>query len=442
MSGSMVAQDQDEPISHELQVEALQHRLSELEETLAAARSGAAAQADALDAIEQERKFSRVLLENLAEGVVAADAEGRLRLFNRVSRQWHGLDASAELPDQWTERFDLYRSDGVTPLPTAEIPLFRALQGEHVRGAEMTIVVKGGEPRLVIASGDPLINAEGRQVGAVVVMHDVTAERRAIEQLQTSEAELRAIFAAMDKLIVTVGRAGDLRKIAPSSPPPAIRIGEEQVGKHLRDTFLGLDADALLTVIATALDTNRITEHEIERPVGVEPRWLSCLISPMSSEETVLVVRDISERRSAEEALHRSRTQEEIIRMQRAALAELSTPLCPITDDIILLPLVGALDVQRADQIMEALTQGICERRASTAIIDVTGVPVVDTIAASALLRVAQAVRLLGAQVILTGIRPEVARTIVMLGIDLSNVTIQSSLNLGIACAMRDSARR
>jgi anti-anti-sigma regulatory factor/HAMP domain-containing protein len=144
------------------------------------------------------------------------------------------------------------------------------------------------------------------------------------------------------------------------------------------------------------------------------------------------------QRRSEEQ----TRLQEQIIRMQATALAELSTPLIPITDQIVVMPLIGALDTQRANQILSTLLQGIEASRARVAILDITGVPVVDTNIAQTLMSVARAVRLLGAQVMLTGIRPEVAQTLVGLGVDLQGLITHSVLQNGIAYALRSLTKQ
>jgi rsbT co-antagonist protein RsbR len=148
--------------------------------------------------------------------------------------------------------------------------------------------------------------------------------------------------------------------------------------------------------------------------------------------------RDITEQRQAEESLRRQAMQEEIIRAQAAALAELSTPLLAISDRVVVMPLVGAIDSTRAQQVMEALLTGVSDTRAAVAIIDITGVSVVDTQVANALIRAAQAVKLLGARVVLTGIRPEIAQTLVGLGVDLGGLTTRSTLQAGIAFAISE----
>lgn len=142
------------------------------------------------------------------------------------------------------------------------------------------------------------------------------------------------------------------------------------------------------------------------------------------------------ERERVEEALRQSTLQEEIIRAQAAALAELSTPLIPLNQDVVVMPLIGSVDSKRAQQVMETLLSGIESSHAEVAILDITGVSVVDTQVANVFIRAAQAVKLLGAQVMLTGIRPEVAQTLVGLGVDLSGIVTSSSLESGIAMAL------
>lgn len=145
------------------------------------------------------------------------------------------------------------------------------------------------------------------------------------------------------------------------------------------------------------------------------------------------ILMDITARKHAE--AEAKRLQEALIRVQAATLAELSTPLIPISDQVVVMPLIGTLDTHRVQNVLETLLRGIEASRAHIAILDITGVPVVDTQVANTLLQAAQAVNLLGARVVLTGIRPEVAQTLVGLGIDFSTITTRSSLQSGIAYA-------
>jgi rsbT co-antagonist protein RsbR len=289
---------------------------SELGRRIAELRRLNAAQAASLELIHREQAFTRALLATTPHGVVACDAQGTLIMFNGTACRWHGMDAMALPPEQWAGHYDLYCGDGTTPLPTEQIPLFRAFNGERVREAPMAIAAKGQPLRYIVANGDALFDGAGTKLGAVVVMTDV------------------------------------------------------------------------------------------------------------------------SERKVAEDALRQSLRQEEIIRAQDAALLALSTPLIPISDRAVVMPIIGALDARRAEQVMETILRGIVAHRADTVIIDVTGVAAIDIDVATSLIRTAQAVRLLGAGVSLTGIRPELAQILVGLGVDWRGITIHGTLESAIMAAL------
>jgi rsbT co-antagonist protein RsbR len=127
---------------------------------------------------------------------------------------------------------------------------------------------------------------------------------------------------------------------------------------------------------------------------------------------------------------------EERVERQRRALAELSTPVIQVYENILVLPLVGAIDTERARRVMEELLLGITHYQAELVIIDITGVPVVDTSVANHLMQAVKAARLLGAQSILVGISREIAQTLVHLQIDLTAVVTRSNLQAGIEYAL------
>jgi rsbT co-antagonist protein RsbR len=122
------------------------------------------------------------------------------------------------------------------------------------------------------------------------------------------------------------------------------------------------------------------------------------------------------------------KTREEVIARQQQELLELSTPVVNLWKDILALPLIGTLDSARTQVVMESLLQKIVETSAAIAIIDITGVPTVDTLVAQHLLKTVAAARLMGADCIISGIRPQIAQTIVHLGVDLGSVTTKATL--------------
>lgn len=137
-----------------------------------------------------------------------------------------------------------------------------------------------------------------------------------------------------------------------------------------------------------------------------------------------------------------SQTWERTVSLQRMALQELSAPLIPVLEGITVMPLVGTIDTERAKQIMENLLTGVVKHRSEVVLIDITGVPVVDTMVAHHIIQAGEAVRLVGAKCILCGIRPEIAQTIVNLGINLNDVITKNTLKKGIEVALELTSRK
>ncbi len=181
--------------------------------------------------------------------------------------------------------------------------------------------------------------------------------------------------------------------------------------------------------------------HETMAPMSIEYRMLSrsghevwvrddgMVIGDAESGGQLMqgALLDITERKHAEE----------IIQSQQETLRELSTPLLDIGRSTMLMPLIGSLDSQRSQHMMSLLLKGVEQQGAKLVILDITGVPVVDTQVANTFIQTATAIRLLGARVIITGVRPEVAQTLVGLGVDLSNIATHSTLQTGVEDALR-----
>ena len=131
------------------------------------------------------------------------------------------------------------------------------------------------------------------------------------------------------------------------------------------------------------------------------------------------------------------RGREEVIRSQQHEMLELSTPVLMLWDGVLALPLIGTLDSARTQIVMQNLLQKIVETGSAIAIIDITGVPVVDTLVAQHLLKTVSAARLMGADCIISGIRPQIAQTIVHLGVDLGNIVTKATLADAFAVAIQ-----
>lgn len=146
---------------------------------------------------------------------------------------------------------------------------------------------------------------------------------------------------------------------------------------------------------------------------------------------------DITARKHAEEVRRVSEAQARLIEAQEEALRVLSTPIIPLGDGILVLPLIGRVTQERASRILSTLAEGVVAQSARVAIVDVTGVPEADAGVAEALVRVAQAIRLLGAEVVITGIQPPIARTLVELGEGFSRIATRATLRDGIEQASK-----
>lgn len=281
---------------------------------------------------------------------------------------------------------------------------------------------------------------------------ELAEHRREIEALHEREAQLLEIEAEQKRLAAVTENSSDFIGIA----------SMEGVAQYLNEAgreLVGLEASELPRVTIGSFffpdDLPYIEQHIM--PATMEHgRWVgefrfrhfktgaaipvlynSFLIrDPETGEPMALatVTADLTERKRAEE--ERVRLKDEMIRLQAAMLRELSTPLLRISDRAVIMPLIGAVDSSRAAAVLERLLQGVSAEQSRVVILDITGVSNVDSHVADALIRTAKAVRLLGAQMVLTGIRPEVAQILVALGVDLGSIVTMGSLQSGIAFAL------
>jgi len=152
-------------------------------------------------------------------------------------------------------------------------------------------------------------------------------------------------------------------------------------------------------------------------------------------QERTLELKNINQQLQQE--IEEGKRREAFIAKQSAEILELSTPVLKIIEGVIVVPLIGTLDSHRTQHFMEILLQAIVDTNSRVSMIDITGVPMIDTQTGQHLMETINAIKLLGAQVILTGVRPAIAQTLVHLGIDLSDIETQASLARGLFNAMK-----
>lgn len=199
--------------------------------------------------LEQEREFLNAMLENISDGIVACDEKGLLTIFNRATREFHGLPESPLPPEEWAQHYKLYHPDGKTPLKTSEGPLYRALRGEVVRDAEILIAPVDKPHRLMLCNGQPIITKNGEQLGAVAVMHDIS-DRKAAEQAIEHLAYYDSLTQLPNRHFLLERLKGALRNNEISGRQGALLFIDLDNFKSLNDTLGHNLGDLLLQQVA------------------------------------------------------------------------------------------------------------------------------------------------------------------------------------------------
>lgn len=187
--------------------------------------------------LKESKSFIDAVLETVDAGIVVCDAEGNLKLFNKATREMHGMPEQPLPPDQWATYYQLYESDGVTPLSTDEVPLYRAWKGLPAKEIEMAIRHQSGSWLYVKANGSQLLNNEGRVAGAVVAMHNITASKKAQLQIEESERKFRGIFNSTFQLIGFLAPDGTVQEANQTALSFAGLSSEEVLGKKFWDCY-------------------------------------------------------------------------------------------------------------------------------------------------------------------------------------------------------------
>jgi PAS domain S-box-containing protein len=269
----------------------------------------------------------------------------------------------------------------------------------------------------------------------VFTRHQAEVERQRRGQLQMSEMRLRTLMESVTATIAYTSREGVIEfvnRVSDGEP-------EDIIGKTVYDSVSPDQRDKIKQAIDQVLESRGpVTVDIVSSSPDGRQMWLTTYITPVITRGVVsslaFVTTDITERVLA--SREHERLQQEIIEAQQQSIRDLSTPVLPVSDDVIIMPLVGSIDTLRARDITRALLDGIDVNGAQVAILDITGVAVVDTGVAGHLNKAVQAARLKGAHTVITGVSDAVAETIVDLGIDWSKVDTLRDLRSGLTHAL------
>ncbi len=409
----------------------------------------------------------------------------------RASLMYIDLDEAGE--PEWAEVVAAWQREGAPTPPVgtryrlSEFPISQvvlASQDEPQLIADVTAderVDEGARNMLAQIGARAMavipVSRAGRWVGLIIIFWDKPRQFKEQEReiyhalvgLASPAVENRRLLENLENVIAERTREVATFKALVENSTEAIGMADLQgrsvYGNRAFYELLGYDYEAAeivglpITAYALEEDMALIIEHVVPRIMRgegwsgqVRPKrkdgtvfdaWFT--IFPLRDERgnptgIAVIIRDLTEQKRLEE--ERARMQQEIIEAQRNIILELSSPVVPITAEIIAMPLVGSIDSSRAQRIMEDLLEAIGHYGAEVVIIDITGVPLVDTGVANHLVQVTRAARLLGSHCVLVGISPEVAQTVVSLGVDLSNIATRANLQSGIEYALQRAGRK
>jgi anti-anti-sigma factor len=372
------------------------------------------------------------LLDALDAAAAIFDAEGALRCSNQ----------------RWTALFD-------EPAPPASLASVDGLAASSQGVAEgIQAILRGerdqldvelpgageGAPRLALSATPCAV--DGRR-GALVRIRDQRPPR--------AEAAQRSIESFFDTildhlpLLIFIKEAREFRFVRVNRHYEELykRSRKDLLGKSNFDTLPRKDAEYLYSKDRAVIERGEpldVPEELLNIPAK-GPSVFHTIKIPLYDEDgapcyIVGVAEDITAKKRAEEAIQRERAWIETQNQLLAVIREMSTPVIPVHEGVLVVPIIGHLDEARSRQMQDVLLQGIQRHRAETVLIDITGVPVLDAEVAGHLLEATRAAELLGAACVLVGASPEVARTMVTLGIDLGRISTQRDLQAGIRLAL------
>src|SRR5579885_902996 len=431
---------------------------------------GARAEADA----RHHAELLRAVNNSLGEGVYALDVEGRLTLMNPAAERILGWTSDSLLGRNMHEAIHFLLADG-TRVPFEECPLQSVVRSSSVyRNEDDAYTHRDGSVIPVAVTSSPIV-MDGRVVGAAVAFRDITGRKRVEEELDRrarqaalgadvgvalaqggqslryilqlcAEAMVRHLGAAFAR-IWTLNREENVLELQASAgmythtdgPHGRVPVGKFKIGliaeerkPHLTNSVVGdprvgdqewARREGMVAFAGYPL----VVE---DRVVGVMAMFSRCQLTDDTLEALASVANTIAqgiERRRADEALAA------LMREREQTLEEVSTPVVPVLEGVLVLPLIGSLDAVRTERATRAALTEVTRQGARVCILDITGARMVDSNAVANLTNLVQALKLVGADAFITGVGSQVAQTLVGLGLDMRGLRTYRTLAQALA---------
>jgi rsbT co-antagonist protein RsbR len=299
---------------------------------------------------------------------------------------------------------------------------------------EMEIKTEDDSNKYLLVRSNPHFEGKNKFVGSFVFFYDITKRVRIEEELIFEKGLLNSLLSTIPDHIYFKDEKSRFIKVSKSLADWFnVKGVDGLMGKTDFDFFTEEHARPAFEDEQEIIRTGKPIEGKIEKETHPDGKitWVSTTKIPRYDEKGNIIgilgiSRDITEKKLWEEQ------REEKLEAQKEELLELSTPVIDVWEGVITVPILGSLDSERASRVSEALLTQIVEKRAGIAIIDISGISAVDSAVADRLIRTAKAVRLVGAEAILTGVGVEIAQTIADLGIDMGGLKTMSTLKEGL----------
>ncbi len=356
---------------------------------------------------------------------ITLDREGAVRNWHTGAQQLTGYPAEEVIGRPIAVFYT--PEDVATGVPEADL---RAADRAGRHEAEGWRTRRDGSLFWALSAFTPIHDRTGEPCGYGMVAHDLTQPRELELTLRSLEQMVSSIA---DYEVIRFDRDGLVRSWNPGAQTLTGYTADEVLGNHL--SMFYTEEDACSDVLEREMDA-AVRDGSVEAE-GWRVRkdgtrfWANIMLSPIRDDEGELtgfvkVARDLTERRE----------QDQLVQQQRDEILELSTPVIQVWDKVLVLPLIGTLDSGRAARLTESLLERIAADQAEVVILDISGVPGIDSGVAQHLLETVEAARLMGTVSILSGVRPETAQAMVHLGIELGGLRSRTSLKDALQLAL------